>query len=86
LDAEILVQQGLEAEAKKQVTRLKEAKENSEQLSAIADAIASAKEQIDVLVDDFKVARDELADAIQARLDSFPEKEQEIDTLSFELN
>jgi hypothetical protein len=44
-------------------------------LSAIADAIASAKESIDSLVEDFRASRDLLADGIQVRLDSFAAKE-----------
>jgi hypothetical protein len=54
-------------------------------LSAIADAIAKAKEGIDVLIDDFKYSRDALNLTIQERLDSFAGIESKIETMGFEL-
>lgn len=55
-------------------------------MSAIADAIAEAKEDIDVLIDDFKLSRDALNDTIQGRLDSFAGIESNIETMGFELS
>ena len=74
----------LEAAAKKEVTRLKEAKDNSAKLADLADEMAAAKEATDLIVDDLVGARDELADLIQAREDGFAAGQAEIDKYRFE--
>jgi len=74
----------LEAAAKKEVTRLKEAKENSAKLADLADEMAAAKEATDLIVDDLVGARDELADLIQEREDGFAAAQAEIDKYRFE--
>jgi hypothetical protein len=74
----------LEAAAKKEVTRLKEAKDNSAKLADLADEMAAAKEATDLIVDDLVGARDELVDLIQEREDGFVARQAEIDKYRFE--
>lgn len=74
----------LEAAAKKEVTRLKEARENSDKLANLAEEMAAAKEALDFVVDGLVDARDELADSIQGREDGFAAKQAEIDKYRFE--
>jgi multidrug resistance efflux pump len=52
-EADIKKYEAEKADADKQVTRLKEANENAEKLATIAEEIASAKEDTDVVVADF---------------------------------
>jgi multidrug resistance efflux pump len=52
-EADIKKYEAEKADADKQVTRLKEANENAEKLATIAEEIASAKEETDVVVADF---------------------------------
>lgn len=73
-------QKALKEAAEKEVTRLQEANDNAEKLAKIAAEIASAKEQTDLIVQDFIDSRDELTDAIQAREDSFFDAEEDIAT------
>jgi DNA repair ATPase RecN len=44
------------------VTRLKEARDNSEKLATLADEMASAKEEADEVAEDLQAARDTLID------------------------
>ena len=80
------VQKGLKEDAEKEVTRFQEANDNADKLATIATEIAEAKEQTDLLVQDFIDSRDALADAIQDREDSFFDKEQDIETKLFQAN
>jgi hypothetical protein len=86
LTAEIKVQQGLQADAEKQVTRLLEAKENSDKLANLADEIANAKESTDAILDDLIGARDELLAGITARENERFDLDQKIETLQHEFD
>lgn len=63
-EAQVKVQEALKAEADREVTRVKEAKENAEKLATLAQEIADAKENTDAIVADLQDARDILTDTI----------------------
>lgn len=83
-ERDIAKQTAAKAAADKAVTRLREAKENSDKLAAVSDEIAAAKEGTDTIVADLTDARELLFANIAHRESLFFEKDQEIDTLEFE--
>lgn len=59
-EANVKAQKALKAQAEKEVTRLKEAKNNAENLSRIADEKAAAKEETDAIIEGLEFAKNEL--------------------------
>jgi regulator of replication initiation timing len=84
IDASIVEQKALKAKADTEVSRLKEAKENSGKLADIAEEMANSKEVTDNLVAEFQEGLGFLYDGIYERENSFFNLEQQIDTLRFE--
>jgi hypothetical protein len=78
LEAQIKEQDDLKAAAEIEVTRLKEAKENSDTLAGLADEIASAKAETDSIIDGLKAAQEALRAGIEVRAAAIPKLEAQL--------
>jgi hypothetical protein len=83
-EADIKAQEALKAAADKEVTRLKEAKDNSDKLAAIADEIAAAKAGTDEIVQNLQDAMTALFEGMDARTEAMDLLDEQIETYRFE--
>jgi ribosomal protein S17E len=85
-EADTKLQEVLKAEAEVEVTRLREAKDNSDKLATLAGEIADAKANTDAIVADLQDARDALDNAITQRADGWASIQDEINTQQLAAN
>lgn len=89
-DAQVVILEGQIAEleeakaaATKQAARLEEANKNSQALSRLADEIASAKNDTDLVIDSLVETQDRIYNEIMAREDNFNAAYEQLDQLRY---